>query len=176
MRCCFLDAPRGIPGKHSPRWPSRWESTGSGSKRREDTGSCLRRPWNRTFQVINSAVEVRQAWHSLPATTIIYANRAYVSVSVKARSRMLPIWSAPHMLPGTVNRHRWRWGRRQPGRSEGPSQVLCELHNTHAQTRHMHKLWWLMTSAENISPEIFFLDVSHQSDINCCYSWRSSDL
>lgn len=40
---------------------------------------------------------------------------------------------------------------------------------------HTHKLWWLMTSAENTSPEIF-LDVTHQSGINYCYSWRSSDL
>lgn len=109
------------------------------------------------FRWLNPAAqEVLQVWDSLPATTITYAIGAYVSASVKARSRTLLIWSAPHMLPGTVNRHRWRWGRRQPGRSEGPSQVR----NTHAQTWHTHKLWWLMTSAKNTSPEIF-LDVPH---------------
>lgn len=118
------------------------------------------------FRWFNSAgQEVLHVWDSLSATMIAYAIGAYVLVSVKARSRTLLIWSAPHMLPGTVNRHRWRWGRRQPGRSEGPSQVWCQLHNTHAQTRHAHKLWLLMT---------FTVGQSHSSKILPA-TWQSMD-
>lgn len=61
----------------------------------------------------------------------------HVSVLVRAHWRTLPIWSAPHMLPGTANRHRWRWERRQPGRSEGPSQVVYTPTHTHMD-------WWKM--------------------------------
>lgn len=50
-----------------------------------------------------------------------------MSVLVRARWKMHRTWSAPHTQPGTVNRHHWRWEKRQPRRSEGLLQVMFSL-------------------------------------------------
>lgn len=101
-----------------------------------------------------------------------------VSVSVRVRWRTLPTWSARHMLPGTANRHRWRWERRRPGRSEGLSQV--EHTHTHTQSW-KHTCWWetwpLQKNVNSLRKDIFRLSAAVEREPSfLLWAQRFTDL